>query len=233
MIDVDPGTIVVYSDISCPWAHLAVHRLLSTRRDLGLDEEVVLDHRAFVLELANRRPTPRRILDAEIPVAGGLDPAAGWQIWQDDASRWPVTALPALEAVQAAKEQGLRASERLDRGLRVALFGRSECVSMRHVILDVAERCDVDVDRLAAALDDGRARRSVMHQHQEAQSGGPNGSRTVKGSPHLFLPDGSDSHNPGIEMHWHGEHGRGFPVVTADDRSVYGDLLVRATRLAA
>jgi predicted DsbA family dithiol-disulfide isomerase len=228
MIEVAPGTIVVYADVSCPWAHLAVHRLLAARRDMGLDDEVLLDHRAFVLELANERPTPRRVLDAEIPVVGGLEPDAGWQIWQDDPSRWPVTALPAIEAVQAAKEQGLRESERLDRGLRLALFGRSKCVSMRHVILAVAESCDLDVGELAAALDDGRARRAVMDQHAAAVDDG-----TVQGSPHLFLPDGTDCHNPGIEMHWHGEHGRGFPVVTADDRSIYGDLLVRAARLAA
>jgi predicted DsbA family dithiol-disulfide isomerase len=233
MIDVASGTVVVYSDLTCPWAHLAVHRLLTTRHDLGLDNEVVLDHRAFVLEVANRRPTPRRVLDAEIPVVGGLEPAAGWQIWQDDASRWPVTALPALEAVQAAKEQGLRQSERLDRGLRAALFARSKCISMRHVILDVADGCGLDVDRLAGALDDGRARRAVMEQHAAAVAGGAAGEGPVQGSPHLFLPDGTDCHNPGIEMHWHGEHGRGFPVVTADDRTIYGDLLVRAARLAA
>lgn len=222
-MDVAPGTIVVYSDLACPWAHVAVHRLLAARHRLGLDGRITLDHRAFVLELANRRPTPRRILDAEIPVAGALEPAAGWQVWQDDASRWPVTVLPALEAVQAAKEQGLEASERLDHGLRVALFGRSRCISMRHVILDVAAGCGLDPDRLGQALDDGRARRATMDQHRAAVAGDE-----VRGSPHLFLPDGTDRHNPGVELHWQGEHGRGFPVVTADEPGVYDELLAHA-----
>ncbi len=229
MIDVAPGAIVVYADLGCPWAHLAVHRLLATRHTMGLDTEVVLDHRAFVLELVNARATPRRILDAEIPVVGGLDPGAGWQVWQGDEWAWPVTTLLPLEAVQAAKEQGLRASEQLDRALRVAFFGESRCISLRHVILDVARTCpDVDVDALAAPLDDGRARRAVLEQHHQAEA-----DVDVKGSPHVFLPDGSQFHNPGIEMHWEGEHGRGFPVVTQDDPSIYGDLLVRAARLAA
>ncbi|MDQ4068263.1 MAG: hypothetical protein M3203_02100 [Actinomycetota bacterium] len=229
MIDVAPGTIVVYGDLGCPWAHLAVHRLLATRAALGLDDRVVLDHRAFILEMANDEPTPRRILDAEIPVLGALDPGAGWQMWQGDEWAWPVTMLPALEAVEAAKEQGLRASEQLDRALRVAFFGESRCISMRHVILDVARRGpEVDGDALADALDDGSARRAVVDQHRLAM-----GSDGVKGSPHVFLPDGTDVHNPGIEMRWEGEHGRGFPVVTKDDPSIYGDLLVRAARLAA
>ncbi len=229
MIDVDPGTIVVYADLGCPWSHLVVHRLLATRAALGLDDEVVLDHRAFALEIANDEPTPRPVLDAEIPVLGGLDPGAGWQMWQGGEWAWPVTMLPALEAVQAAKEQGLRASEQLDRAVRVAFFGESRCISMRHVILDVARRCPaVDVDALAAALDDGRARRAVVDQHRLAEA-----SDSVKGSPHVFLPDGTDVHNPGIEMRWEGEQGKGFPVVTKDDPSIYGDLLVRAARLAA
>ena len=152
MVDVPPGTIVIWSDVACPWAHLAVYRLHQARRALDLEGAVRFDHRAFVLEVANSRATPRRILDAEIPVAGALDPGAGWQMWQDDPSHWPVTVLPALEAVQAAKEQDLAAAEELDRALRVAFFGESRCISLRSVILEVAGGCgSVDPDRLRAA----------------------------------------------------------------------------------
>jgi predicted DsbA family dithiol-disulfide isomerase len=230
VVDTPPGTIVVWSDVGCPWAHLAVFRLHRARRTLDLEGAVRFDHRAFLLEVANGRATPRRILDAEIPVAGALDPDAGWQMWQDDPSRWPVTTLPAMEAVQAAKEQDLAASEELDRALRVAFFGRSRCISLHSVILEVAGECEsVDVDRLREALDDGRARRMVTGQHRAASSDGSG----VKGSPHLFLPDGTDVHNPGLDLHWEGEHGIGFPVITGDDPEVYTDLLQRAAALAA
>lgn len=214
--------VVVYSDVGCPWAHLAVYRFLACRRRLGLDGQVVLDHRAFPLEVFNGRPTPFRILAAEIPVVGALDPAAGWQVWQGDPSTWPVTTLLALEAVQAAKEQGLEASERLDRELRRALFGESRCVSMRHVILEAAQASDLDADALAAALDDGRARKAVLEQKAVAEA------TEVKGSPHFFLPDGTGVHNPGIEMEWAGPHGVGFPVVHKDDPGVYDDLVRQA-----
>ena len=225
---VAPGTVVVYSDIGCPWAHLAVHRLLAARSGLGLTaDDVPLDHRAFPLEIFNARPTPRRILSAEIPVVGGLDPDAGWQIWQGDLTTWPVTTLPALEAVQAAKDQGLAASERLDRGLRLAFFAQSRCISMRHVILEVAAEWGLDVDALRDALDAGRARSAVMQQHRTAED------VDVKGSPHVFLPDGSSVHNPGVEMEWAGEHGVGFPVVSSDDPAVYERLVRRAAEAAA
>ncbi|MCA1690698.1 MAG: DsbA family protein, partial [Actinobacteria bacterium] len=37
MESIAAGTIVVYSDIGCPWAHLAVYRLHAARRRLGLE----------------------------------------------------------------------------------------------------------------------------------------------------------------------------------------------------
>jgi len=222
-VTAEAGTVAVYSDVGCPWAHMAVHRLLRARAALGVDRAVTLDHRVFALEVVNRRPTPKLILDAETVAVGMHEPDAGWQLWQERTHQYPVTTLPAMEAVQAAKEQGLAASEQLDRALRVAFFAQSRCISLRSVVLDVAESCSqVDAAALAAALDDGRARRAVMDQHETAMSS------AVRGSPHLFLPDGGDVHNPGIGMHWEGDKGVGFPVVTGDDPSVYDDLVRRA-----
>lgn len=136
-----PGTIVVWSDLACPWAHVAVGRLHRVRAELCLGDVVRFDHRAFPLEVA-------------------------------------------------------------------------------------AECDDVAPGALAESLDDGRCRRAVMDQAEEAAGG------EVQGSPHLFLPDGTDVHNPGVELHWAGKKGRGFPVVDADHPSVYGDILRRSARPA-
>jgi len=223
-VEVTPGTIAIWSDIGCPWAHLAVHRLHETRRRLGLVDAVTLEHRPFPLELFNERPTPKTVVSAEIPVAGACDPAAGWQEWDGHEWEWPVTTLPALEAVQAVSALDVRAAEELDRALRVAFFGESRCISMRHVILEAAAKADlVDADVVAGALDDGIARRRLMARFEEAERNGQ-----VKGSPHLFLADGTDAHNPGIEMHWEGRPGEGFPVVDRDEPTIYEDLLRRA-----
>lgn len=225
MIDVPPGRIVVFADIACPWAHVAVHRLHETRARLGLEGRVVFDVHAFALEIVNRRPTPKLTLDAEIPVTGALEPEAGWQMWQRPDHEYAVTTLPALEAVHAAKEQSLEASEALDRALRRAFFGASRNVSMRHEILDVAATVPgLDAEELARALDDGRARSALTADRALAESD------AVAGSPHLFLPGGEDVHNPGIEMHWEGKHDEGFPVVDKDDPAVYERLLETAAR---
>ena len=214
---------MVFADLACPWAHLAVYRMHVARSKLGLDDAVRFDVRAFPLELLNAQPTPKLILEAEVAVVGGLDPGAGWQMWQGPDHAYPVTMLPPMEAVEAAKEQGLRASEELDRALRVAFFGESRTISMRHVIEDVAGSCvHVEASKLMTSLDDGRAREALMRDARRSTED------EVKGSPHLFLPDGSDVHNPGIHMHWEGEHGKGFPVIDGDDPTIYEDLLRRA-----
>ena len=214
-----PGTIQVWSDLSCPWSHAVVWRLHEARRRLGLDGRVAFDHHAFPLELFNNEPTPRQLRDLEWPVAATLAPRAGWQPWLAADHAWPVTMLPPMEAVQAAKLQSLQASEELDRGLRRAFWGESRCISLRHVILEVAnETASVDVAALAAALDDGRARRALFDDWSVARGD------EVRGSAHLFAPDGANAQNPGIEVGWEGD----VPRIVADDPAAIDDLLRRA-----
>jgi predicted DsbA family dithiol-disulfide isomerase len=212
--------ITVWSDIACPWATLTVWRLHARRAALGL--EVPIEHRAFPLELVNERPHSRALLDAEIEVLAALAPDAGWRPWSRNPSAYPVSTLLALEAVQAAKAQGLAASERLDLALRQAMFRDSRCIALRHEVLAAAETAGIDVAALATALDAGTARSAVVADWHAAMDGG------AKGSPHVFAPDGLDAVNPGIEQHWEGPKPGGRPVVDADDPGVLDELLRRA-----
>ncbi|MEJ2855649.1 MULTISPECIES: DsbA family oxidoreductase [unclassified Saccharothrix] len=218
-----PGVVVIFSDIWCSFAHVTVHRLHKARRELGLEDRVSFDHRAFPLELLNRKPSPRTGTDSEVGRTASLEPEAGWQLWQDKDWLYPSSTLLALEAVQAAKEQGFAASEALDLALRRAFWAQSRSIANYHVILDVAESTGVvDVKALAAALDDGRARRLLSEQASISAT------ETVNCSPHLFLPDGSDHANPGIEVSWAGDYGVGWPVISRDEPEVVAELVKRA-----
>lgn len=221
-IRVDPGTVALYSDVGCAWATVAVHRFHEARRRLGLEGEVHLDHRLFSLEDVNHEPLSKPTFDGELAALGALAPEFGFQVWQGDPSTWPVSTLLAAEAVHAAKEQGLAASEALDLALRRALFAQSRCITMLHEILDVAAECpDVDEAALGDALESGRARGPMLRQARGDVD-------TVDGSPHFFLPDGSDWHNPGVELEWKGDPGVGIALIEHDDASAYDDLLQRA-----
>ena len=223
-MNVAPHTIAVWSDLGCPWSHAVVWRLWDARRRLGLEERVRFDHHAFPLELFNSEATPRPRTDAEWPVAATLAPRAGWQAWDAPDHAWPSTMLPPMEAVQAAKLQSLAAAEELDRGLRRAFWAESRCISLRHVILEVAMASEaVDASRLADALDAGLARRALFDDWAVARGD------AVRGSAHLFVPDGAGGQNPGIEIGFTDDGtGAGTYVIEHDDPSAIEELVRRA-----
>lgn len=70
-------------------------------------------------------------------------------------------------------------------------------------------------------LDAGTAREEMIRDYRAHVD-------QVQGSPHFFLADGSDVHNPGITLHWVGEPGAGFPIVDADDTGPIAELVRRA-----
>jgi predicted DsbA family dithiol-disulfide isomerase len=223
-----PDTVAIYSDLNCSFAHVAIHRLHVTRDRLGLTGQLHFDHRAFPLELFNRSVNERPGVDSEIAVIGAVEPDAGWRLWQGPDWRYPVTMLPALEAVQSAKAQGWHASEQLDRALRRAFWAQNRCISMRHVIIEVAEETGVvDGSDLVERLDTGWARSSLFAQFESARN-----DRVIC-SPHIFLADGTNQANPGVKVHWlNGGFGEGYPVIDSDDPTVYEALLTRAAALA-
>jgi predicted DsbA family dithiol-disulfide isomerase len=221
-VTVQPGTIVLFSDVVCGWATVALQRFYRARERAGLTDKIRVDHQLFLLEDVNRFPIPKRFLDSEIPVVGSLEPAFGWKPWQADASTWPITALLSNEAVHAAKRQSPQAAEDLDMAIRHAFFADSRPISLLHELVDIAGECpSVDADALQRDLDEGTVRAEMMRTYRKH-------AEDVKGSPHFFLSDGSNVHNPGVELHWEGEPGAGFPMVDCDDPSVYDGLVKQA-----
>ncbi len=219
----DPGTIVIFSDTWCAFAHVAVYRLHAARRRLNLDGLVSFEHRAFPMELLNGNPGSRPGSDSEVPSVGACEPGAGWQLWQDKDWLYPNSTLPALEAVQAAKVQSLKASEDLDLALRRAFWVESRCITNQAVILNVASNTPgVDAAAIGKALDTGSSRGTITEQAQQSASD------LVTCSPHVFLPDGTDHANPGMTVDWEGEWGRGYPRIVRDDPTIYDDILMRS-----
>jgi predicted DsbA family dithiol-disulfide isomerase len=214
-------SIEVWSDLLCPFAYVGLLRLRRARARLGFD--VAIEHHTFPLELFNG-PHPRRGTDTEAVGLGQIEPEAGFRVWTAADDLYPHTVLLAAEAVHAASAQGLAAGEELDLALRRAFWTESRSISHREVILAVAGAVpQVDVDELAAALDDGRHRKDVMADFAVAQTD------AIAGSPTLRFADGTTVTNPGIEVHWEGPWAAGFPVVDAHDPGVYDGLLERAT----
>ncbi len=220
-----------WSDIGCPWATLCLVQLRAAASQRGFD--LAIDHRAYPLELLNACPTPKLIIDAEVVVIAGSRPDLGWRPWSAPAETYPVTMLPALEAVQATKSPGiggLGGSEQLDAALRRAFYVDHRCISLPAVILEVAAGCDqVDEKALGAAIAVGVGRTAVYQDWKLASTA------SVQGSPHLFTGSGYGQHNPGVSYRWTGmpalplgygpQGGAGFPVLDGYDPSWSDSLL--------
>lgn len=217
--------LTVWSDLGCPWASLALHTVRTRAKERDVD--LVIDHRAFPLELFNRRPTPKPIIDVEITAIAGLIPSLGWRLWTRPDWEYVVTTVPAMAAVQAAKDAavgGLRASDELDAALRRAFYEEGRCISIHAEILDVARTCPaLFLPALRTALQRGAGTTEVFDQWRTARN------LPVQGSPHLFLGERYAEHNPGVTYHWTAAPGEGFPRFEAYD-ATWADTVLDLTR---
>jgi predicted DsbA family dithiol-disulfide isomerase len=207
--------LTVFSDLHCPWAYVFSIRL---RRALAaLADPPPVRWRSWPLELVNERGTPWATVTAEIPALAQLEPDS-FRLPRRET--WPSTLLPAMEAVKVAEALGgPSAADRYDAAARHAFFvGRCD-LSIRPTLLALATEAGLSAERFAELFDDGGHRRAVLEDFREG------GRLGVKGSPHVFLPDGSGHFNPGIGSL---EFPHGIPVIRDVDEGAIARLVERA-----
>lgn len=189
--------IDVWSDIHCPWALVALRRLRSARDAYGL--KVVFAPRAWPLEWVNRRGTPREIVTTETAVLASHEPDL-FSAYTSES--WPSTFLPAFELVAAANRQyGAPAAEEVDYALRLAFFRDSVDVSIEAGLphaLDVAvgHGAALSAEEVMAEWTESNVRADVAADYRRGQT------LPIQGSPQIFWPDGTTTHNPGMTDHY-------------------------------
>lgn len=190
-----PVVVEIWSDLHCPWASTVVHRLIRARDRLGLD--VVFDPRPWPLEFVNDRGTPRVTVESEMALLANHEPElfSRFGFWADKPSRvaWPSTFLPAFELVAAARRVGgAQAAERVDHSVRLQFFAEGRDVSIRSELERAARAADVDADAVLRTWDIQNVRADVLADWERSKG------LSIQGSPQIFWPDGTSSHNPGI-----------------------------------
>lgn len=192
----EPGVLLFYSDLHCPYAYLAAYRLRRALASFGRPVRVV--HRSLAIEYVDSKSTPKDILDAETPDIVREEPGLRYAGWNAPESQWPVTFWPAFEAVKCAERQGWRQAHELDWRIREAFFGDSRCVSMRHVLLDLAQGVPgLDHARFVDDFDAGAGKRLVLDESREGWE-----TLDLEVSPTFVLPDGTRHANP-VAPHVH------------------------------
>src|SRR5207302_9498386 len=79
----------------------------------------------------------------------------------------PSSSVPALTAAKCAERQGAERFDRFHRGLFAAHFRDHADIGRGHVLLELAQRCGLDVDRFRADYAAGEAYESVLHDFAE------------------------------------------------------------------
>ena len=208
--------LAVHSDLRCPWARIAVHRLLGAAERRGIGGELVIDHRWFPLgdEAAPGDPSE---LDRRLAAIGPIEPDLAWATWAELDHPFPTSSRLASAWVQAAKAAGPDASAALDRALREALFADGADIADPQVLEQVAgDVAGLDLDELRAELDSGRPD-AELDRHAEAAE-----RDEIPASPTIVAADGTIWTNPGIE---HGTDDDGLPRVESDDPTAYDDIV--------
>jgi 2-hydroxychromene-2-carboxylate isomerase len=178
-----PNLIELFADVTCPFTHVGLKRLVERRREL-MREDVNLWVRAWPLELVNGaalepETVAHKIQELRAQVAPEL--FAGF-----DRERFPATSIPALLLTAHAYEQGLDVGERTSLTLREALFEEGRDISADEVLQDIARRVGAtpvespDLDRVTVDWHEGE-------------------DRHVIGSPHFFV-DGTSWFCPALDI---------------------------------
>ena len=166
-------TIEVYADVTCPFSHVGLRRLVE-RRDQLERHDVVIRVRSWPLELVNGKPLRGELVGeeiAELRAATTPDLFAGF-----NSNQFPRTSLPALMLEASAYLSDDRTGEEVSLALRTALFEQGRDVSDPAVLATIAASMGIAIPGPEAA--------QVVHAdwHEGER-------RDVSGSPFFFVGD--------------------------------------------
>jgi predicted DsbA family dithiol-disulfide isomerase len=163
-------TIEVYADITCPFTHVGLKRVVRHVTEMSEPADVFV--RAWPLEWVNGTPLA---VDAVLVKAAALTD----QLGVDDfsglrADAWPTSTIPALNLAASAYERDAATGLAVSLELRAALFEHGDDVGDHDVLARIAAAHDLPAPPTEPSAD-----------VQADYDGGL--ERGVKGSPHFFV----------------------------------------------
>ena len=165
--------IEVFAEITCPFTHVGLHRLIEERdrRDRSTPHFRV---RAWPLELVNGEPLDGAAVAEK--AAALREEVAPDLFTHVDPANWPTSSRPAFALVEKAYRHGPTVGEAVSMAVRDALFERGQDISDPDVLEHIADSYGLgpvmpsDDAQVDTDWEDGRR-------------------RDVVGSPHFFLGD--------------------------------------------
>jgi predicted DsbA family dithiol-disulfide isomerase len=163
------ASLVLYEDPLSPWCLVAERRIAAALLELEAAFQP-LRHEPFPLRIEPRamsRSERDRLARAvrraaREPEASGVTP----DLWLSPDP--PLSSMPVLAALAAARLQGCAREDALRGALREAALFRGVNVARHDVLYEIAERAGLDVGRFAGALSAPQTERRVRERYEEA-----------------------------------------------------------------
>ena len=179
--DVQTVDLVLYHDVLCSWCYVADQRLDQLRAEYRGDVRWAL--KAFPLRPDEGVPDKkqRQLLARHFRRVAKEAEGKGvrTELWTGNDP--PVSSMPPLIALEAALLQGEDKQRALLASMRKAAFVDGINVARRDVLLELASRSGLDVQRFLVGLDDPCATRQVEESTEEGESHG------IRGVPALVI----------------------------------------------
>jgi len=185
----------IYASIECPYAYLATYRLRQLYSEY--EDRLQLVWRALPLEYINHASYPKPLFDAERDLFAKIEPNLPFNPWGQAEWQWPTTFWPAFEALACAQAQGEQAGMEYSWELRFAFFAQSQNISMRHILIMIAEsvaaKNQMYFHRFESDFNSGLYKRSVLGESWRGWH-----DLKLPGSVTFVLPDRRKITNPAI-----------------------------------
>jgi predicted DsbA family dithiol-disulfide isomerase len=182
-----PIEVLFFHDVLCSWCLLAEGRLRSLLSAGACLGPVSFERRAFPTRHRDTVPSPReaRVLARHYQRAGKTYDGKGIipDLWSSTDP--PLSSLPPLRALLAARAQAPEREDALLAAMRKAAFYQGVNVARRDVLIELAERAGLNVDRFVSALDSGLTEQALFAEHDEGEARGVSGVPTLL----LRIPD--------------------------------------------
>jgi predicted DsbA family dithiol-disulfide isomerase len=162
----------VFADITCPFTHVGLKKVIEELTDLDGDVEIVI--RAWPLEWVNGAPLEAEAVEAKIAALREQLGTDDFSNFREDA--WPTTTIPALNLAAAAFDIDASTGLAVSLALRDALFEEGLDVGDLAVLSSVAEQFGLEPPSIKV---DAR----VQADYEDGQR------RGVRGSPDFWLGD--------------------------------------------
>lgn len=175
-----------WAEFYCPWCYVSAVRLYEIAPEYTGRGR--LRERAFPLEVYGGGPPDRTELELEIWLAALQEPRALFRPFKET---WPTTTLPAFDGAWSAAQQGEQIGRDFDLAIRRAFFAEGLNIGDPNVILDLAKRANLDLDKFKTVIDSGEARKAVLEEGRLGKE-----SFEVRGTPSIITSKGKRFRHP-------------------------------------